>query len=101
MPPPGAAVYMLRCSDGSFYVGSTRGGNLAGRLAQHQAGFGGRYTSVRRPVTLIWSQNFDDYNEAFAAERQIKGWSRAKKEALVAENWDLVRLLARKPKFRE
>ena len=97
----GAAVYMLRCADGSFYVGSTKGDNMASRLAQHQAGFGGKYTSARRPVTLAWAQDFDDYNEAFALERQLKGWSRAKKEALAAGDWDLVRALAKKPKFRK
>lgn len=98
MSTRGAVVYMLRCPDGSYYVGSTKGNNIASRLDQHQAGFGGRYTLVRRPVTLVWSQDFDNYNEAFTAERQIKRWTRAKKEALAAGDWERIRALARKPR---
>lgn len=98
MSTRGAVVYMLRCADGAYYVGSTKADNIASRLAQHQAGFGGRYTSVRRPVTVVWSETFEDYNEAFAAERQIKGWTRAKKEALAAGDWERIRKLARKPR---
>ena len=101
MPTYGAVVYMLRCADGSFRVGSTKGDNLASRLAQHQAGFGENYTPVRRPVRLAWSRDFNAYDEASAAEHQLKGWSRAKKEALVTGDWDLVRVLAKKPKFRK
>lgn len=101
MPERGAVVYMLQCADGSYYVRSTKGDNMASRLDQHKAGYGGAYTSTRRPVTLVWSQNFDDYNDAFAAERQLKGWTRAKKEALTAGDWDRVRALARKPRFKK
>lgn len=90
---------MLRCADGSFYVGSTKEDNMASRLAQHQAGFGGRFTSTRRPITLVWHQDFDDYAEAFSAEPQIKGWGRAKKAALIAGDWARIRMLARKPAF--
>jgi tRNA/rRNA methyltransferase len=87
-------TYMLRCADGSFYVGHTD--DLAVRLATHQAGVLPCYTRNRRPVELVWSQEFAEREEAFAAERQIKGWSRAKKEALITGDWDAVQLLSRK-----
>ena len=79
-------VYMLRCADGSYYVGKTDR-PLAERIGDHGAGLGGRYTSSRRPVTLVWSQDFDRYSDAVAAERQIKGWRRVKKEALIRGEW--------------
>ena len=85
---------MLRCADGSYHVGHTD--DLQVRLGAHQAGSVAGYTQKRRPVTLIWSQEFAERDEAFRAERQIKGWSRAKKEALVEGDWDGLRLLARK-----
>src|SRR5690606_11243959 len=74
-------VYILQCSDGSYYVGSTR--NLAARLHQHQQGSGAEYTKRRRPVELIWSYAFDSVVDAFAAEKRVQGWSRAKREALM------------------
>lgn len=86
-------TYILRCADGSYYVGHSD--DLERRLAEHQAGAHGGYTSRRRPVTLLWTQSFQTRDEAFAAERQLKGWSRAKKEALIAGDWALVRALAR------
>ncbi|MEG8032552.1 TrmH family RNA methyltransferase [Sphingomonas aurantiaca] len=87
-------AYMLRCSDGSYYIGHTDA--LERRIAQHQLGEFPGYTHNRRPVTLIWSQDFPSRIEALGAERQLKGWSRAKKEALAAGNWEAVRFLARK-----
>ena len=97
-----AAVYMLRCSDGSYYVGSTKDGNLDHRLAQHNAGFGGKYTKARRPVVLVWGEHFARYDDTVATERKLKGWSRAKKEALVRGYWDaIVRLAASRGKCRE
>jgi len=95
-----AFVYMLRCADGSYYVGSTRG-TLERRLAEHQNGAFPGYTFRRRPVTLIWSEQFAEIRDAIAAERQIKGWSRAKKEALACGDWELVRAAARRPSGRE
>ena len=80
-------VYMLRCADGSYYVGKTDR-PLAERVGQHAAGQGGRYTANRLPVTLVWSQDFDSYSDAVAAERQIKGWRRARKEALIRGEWE-------------
>ena len=76
----GAWVYILQCADNSYYVGLTRT-DLETRVAQHQAGLFGGYTSTRRPVELIYSEYFDQIVDAIAAERKVKGWSRAKKEA--------------------
>jgi putative endonuclease len=89
-----AFVYMLRCSDGSYYVGSARGCSREQRLAQHQAGSFGGYTSTRRPVTLVYSETFERVEDAVAAERKLKGWSRAKKEALARGDFSALRRLA-------
>jgi LAO/AO transport system kinase len=78
-------VYMLRCADGSYYLGHTD--NLEHRVNQHQAGEIPGYTHDRRPVELVWSQETATREEALAAERRVKGWSRAKKEALMAGDW--------------
>jgi putative endonuclease len=88
-----AWIYILRCSDGSYYVGSTRD-TLEHRVAQHNAGFGG-YTAKRKPVTLLFSQHVERITDAIEAERQVKGWSRAKKEALIAGDFERLRALAR------
>jgi len=77
-----AFVYILRCSDDSYYVGSTRT-TLDDRIAQHNAGTFDGYTAARRPVTLLFAQEFDRITDAIAAERQLKGWTREKKEALI------------------
>ena len=79
----GAFVYMLQCADGSYYVGSATGDDLTRRMAEHEAGTYQGYTSTRRPVRLVWSEHFERIIDAILAERQIKGWSRAKKEALI------------------
>jgi putative endonuclease len=89
-----AHVYILRCGDGSYYIGSARG-SLEARIAQHNAGHFGGYTKKRRPVTLVWSQEFDRITDAIAAERQVKGWTRAKKEALIAGDFESLHELAR------
>ena len=78
----GAFVYMLLCRDGSYYVGSATGNDLTKRIAEHQSGAFAGYTWSRRPVELVWSQHFERITDAIAAERQIKGWSKAKKAAL-------------------
>jgi putative endonuclease len=93
--PMGAFVYILLCADRSHYVGSATGDELAPRVAQHNSGFYG-YTSTRRPVELAWSQHFEQITDAIAAERQLKGWSRAKKEALVRGDWNSVQRLAKR-----
>ena len=77
-----AFVYILRCIDGRYYVGSTRG-SLERRVSEHNAGHFGGFTKSRRPVELVFSQSFERVDDAVAAERQLKGWSRAKKEALI------------------
>jgi putative endonuclease len=88
-----AFVYILRCADGSYYVGSTRG-SLDDRIAQHNAGTLDGYTARRRPVILVFQQDFDRITDAIAAERQLKGWSRAKKEALMRGDYEALRGLA-------
>jgi putative endonuclease len=92
----GAFVYLLRCSDGSYYVGSTHGDEVERRVGEHQTGVYPGYTSRRRPVTLVWSEYFDRIVDAIAMERRIKGWTRAKKEALIRGDWDVLRGLARR-----
>ena len=77
-------VYMLRCGDGSYYTGQTDDMDL--RMHQHGAGEIG-YTSTRKPVELVWQGEFESREGAIAFEQQVKGWSRAKKEALMAGNW--------------
>ena len=74
-------VYILECSDGSYYTGSTW--DLAQRLAQHQAGVGADYTAQRLPVRLVYSEQYDRVEEAFRREKQVQGWSRRKKRALI------------------
>ena len=76
-----AWIYILRCSDKTLYVGMTE--NLELRLAQHANGTFGGYTAARRPVELVWTEQVQTTNDAFKLERQLKGWSRAKKEALI------------------
>ncbi|MDE2229095.1 MAG: GIY-YIG nuclease family protein [Alphaproteobacteria bacterium] len=92
-----AFVYILRCSDGSYYVGSTCAA-LEQRLAQHNDGSFGGYTFRRRPVSLVYHQEFDRITDAIAAERQLKGWTRAKKEALIRGDVEALRMLARGPR---
>ena len=86
-------TYLLRCSDYTFYCGHTD--NLAARIGHHQTGANGGHTKHRRPVTLVWCQDFPSRLEALEAERRIKGWGRAKKEALIRGDWARVSLLAR------
>ena len=93
-------AYMLRWADGSYYVGHTD--DLEARVGQHQSGQIPGYTHDRRPLTLVWSEEFPDRDTAFAAERQIKGWSRVKKEALIRGDWDGIHLFAmRTPVLRD
>jgi putative endonuclease len=89
-----AWVYILRCSDGSYYVGSTT--HIHARLAQHSSGVGARYTSRRLPVELAFAHETERIEDAFALEKQIQGWSRAKREALIDGRFDLLEGLSRK-----
>jgi putative endonuclease len=88
-------VYMLICADRSYYIGVTN--DLESRVAQHQFGQDPlSYTFKRRPVTLVYSAEFQDVIDAIAWEKQMKGWSRAKKTAFVSNNWSLVHELAKR-----
>ena len=73
-------LYLLRCADGSIYVGHTS--NLWRRLSDHASGNGARHTAWHTPRRLLYSEEFETRSEACKRERQIKKWSRAKKEAL-------------------
>ena len=89
-----AYVYILRCRDGRYYVGSTRA-SLERRVGEHNAGIFNGYTKGRRPVELVFAEPFDRITDAIAAERRIKGWSRAKKEALMRGYMGALRRLSR------
>ena len=88
-------AYMLKCADGRYHTGHTD--NLECRVAQHQAGGFCDFTSRRRPVQLMWSQDFPTRLEALEAERRIKPWSRAKKEALIQGDWKALSYYAKPP----
>jgi putative endonuclease len=88
-----AWLYILKCADGSYYTGSTN--NLRLRLAQHQAGEGCAYTRSRLPVELAYSQEFPSEHQAFLRERQVKGWTRTKKEALIRGDFEALVELAK------
>ena len=89
------AVYILRCVDNSFYTGVT--GNLEKRVLEHQAGKHPKsYTFKRRPIELVYFESFQEVIQAIQCEKQIKGWSRAKKQALIEENWDKIVELAKR-----
>ena len=92
-------VYMLRCSDDSFYIGLTS--DLPKRISEHELGvLVNAYTHSRRPVHLVWAQEFPTHEEAFAFERQIKGWSRAKKKALIRGDWEEIHRIVRDERKR-
>ncbi|MEJ7926672.1 GIY-YIG nuclease family protein [Sphingobium sp. AN641] len=86
-------VYILRCSDGTYYTGHTD--DLDRRVGQHQTGELPGYTHDRRPVQLVFSEKFTDRIDALERERQVKDWSRKKKEALIRGDWDAVSEAAR------
>jgi putative endonuclease len=92
----GAFVYIVRCADGAYYVGNTRK-PVAERVLEHNEGKFGGYTSYRRPVELVYSEYHDKPVAAFDRERQIKGWNRGKKEALIAGDLDRLAALSRRP----
>jgi predicted GIY-YIG superfamily endonuclease len=86
-------LYILECSDGSYYVGHTD--DLEKRFHEHQSGILKGYTHTRRPVKLIFQQMFSSREDAFTAERKTKGWSRKKKEAMMRGDWEEVSRLGR------
>ena len=85
-------MYILRCADGSYYTGSTW--NIEKRLWEHQQGLGSRHTAKRLPVELLYFEEYSRIDEAFFREKQIQGWSRKKKEALMARDFDRLHQLA-------
>jgi predicted GIY-YIG superfamily endonuclease len=85
-------AYMLHCADRSFYVGHTD--DLEARIGVHQSGLIPGYTATRLPAKLVWADEFPTRYEALQAERQLKGWSRAKKLALIRGDWPLISRLA-------
>ncbi len=91
-------VYILECSDGSFYVGSTW--DMERRLWQHNEGLGAAYTRRRRPVRLAWNAWYDSVAEAFAMEKRIQGWGRAKRRALIDGRTDELPGLSRRGHLR-
>ena len=86
-------VYILLCHDNSYYTGSTN--DLEKRISEHQSGVYSGYTKSRLPLKLVYSQYFDNAVDAVNAERQLKGWSRNKKEALIRKDFTLLRELSR------
>jgi putative endonuclease len=90
-------VYILKCSDDSYYTEVTN--NLDRRIVEHQTGIIKGYTSSRLPIRLVYLNKLFDINQAIKVEKQIKGWNRKKKEALIEGNFDLlVELLNQKSK---
>ena len=87
------SVYILLCADGSFYVGHTA--DIAQRVAAHNAGKGARFTALRRPVRLVYSETFNSESSAIAREGQLKKWSRVKKQALISDDKASLHALAR------
>ena len=90
-------VYILKCADDSFYVGVTN--DIEKRVAGHNLGEDKKaYTFRRRPVELVWSEYYNDINQAIEKEKQIKGWSRKKKQALIDGDFDLLVNLSKSKK---
>ena len=89
-----AFTYILKCADQSYYVGSCV--NLDLRMTQHYAGQGSKYTSKRMPVELVFAGEFDRIADAYAFEKQVQGWSRAKREALIAGEFNKLPALSKK-----
>ena len=85
-------MYILLCSDGTYYIGSTT--DIEMRLAQHQSGQGANHTKKHLPVKLIYYEEYQRIDEAYYREKQVQGWGRKKKEALINGNLDLLPRLA-------
>jgi len=88
-------VYILRCADGSYYTGLTKQ-SIEARLWEHNEGIYESYAKKLHPVELVFTETYDRIVDAIARERQIKGWSRAKKEALIALNYESLPELAKR-----
>jgi len=81
-------VYIVQCPDNSYYTGVTN--DVERRLIEHNNERDTKYTYRKRPVKLVWFENYNDINQAIEKEKQIKGWSRKKKEALINNDFDLL-----------
>ncbi|MDK4724992.1 GIY-YIG nuclease family protein [Rhizobium phaseoli] len=92
-------VYILRCSDGSYYTGLTKQ-EIEARVWEHNAGIYDGYTAKRLPVELVFTETYDRIIDAIARERQIKGWSRRKKEALIALDYEALPELSKRGPVR-
>jgi putative endonuclease len=86
-------MYILKCADGSYYIGSTA--NLEKRIKKHNQGEGAARTAKRRPVHLVYHEKFSNLNDAVKRERQIKRWSRVKKEALISGEMEILQHLSK------
>ena len=91
-------MYILECADGTYYTGSTN--HLQARMLEHNSGEGANYTKKRRPVKLVYYEEFDRIEDTFEREKQIQRWSHGKKKALIEENIQKLKELAKK-KFRK
>lgn len=89
-----AYTYILQCANGQYYVGSTT--DLDKRLQEHQAGLGAKFTRAHLPIRLVYKEEYSSIELAFARERQLHGWSRAKKEALIKGELDFLKELSTK-----
>src|SRR3989337_1381665 len=89
-----AWMYILECADGSYYVGSTK--NLEQRISEHLSGLGSRYTSGRLPVELVYGEEYERVADAYYREKQVQNWGRAKREALINGNEEVLPPLAKK-----
>ena len=87
-------MYILLCCDGTYYTGSTK--DITLRVTQHESGVGAQYTARRLPVLLVYYEQFTSVQEAFYREKQVQGWSRRKKEALINGEGYLLSALAKK-----
>src|SRR5919108_2358568 len=94
-------VYILECSDGTYYAGTAS--DISQRLLQHEQGYvHSSYTYSRRPVKLVWtSDETEQYSEALRWERQIKGWSRAKKQALIRNDFNAIHQIVKEERKRK
>ena len=97
--PMEVTVYIVRCADGSYYTGLTKQ-EIEARVWEHNAGIYDGYTAKRRPVQLVFTETYDRIIDAIARERQIKGWSRIKKEALIALDYEALPELSKRKKTR-
>ena len=89
-----ACAYILQCANGQYYTGSTH--DINKRLAEHSSGIGANFTAKHLPVTLVYLEQFATIEQAYQREKQIQGWSRAKKEALINDRAYLLPELSRK-----